>query len=411
MAVAVDMLEDVRQNWQIYLAMPVVAAFIGWLTKLVAVEMMFRPLEFVGIPPFLGWQGVVPRFSNRMAEVAVDLMLNRLLDTREIIELIEPEKLLATMRQPLHELVEELTGDLMGEFQPGLWETLTDEARALLVGQVESQLPDTLARLLDEMKHGMDEVLDLRALAVSALTRDKALTVALFRTAGRREMRFIVRVGIPFGFVLGLAQAGAWALTHSEWIMPGFGAATGLLTDWLALQMIFRPVEPKRCLHLFTWQGLFHKRRAEVAADYARILAEEILTPANILEGLVTGPKSDRFLAVIDREVQRAIEAQAAPVKELVLLSVGADRYAEVTLSAAARMVDKARSRVEEFGTYAREVIDLAALIEAKINMMTRSEFEGLLRPAFKQDEWKLVSVGAVLGFLIGEVQVHLLLS
>ena len=37
-------------------------------------------------------------------------------------------------------------------------------------------------------------------------------------------------------------------------------------------------------------------------------------------------------------------------------------------------------------------------------------EYEGLLRPAFKQDEWKLVALGAALGFLVGELQVHLLL-
>ncbi|AHH18626.1 hypothetical protein NONO_c38420 [Nocardia nova SH22a] len=46
-----------------------------------------------------------------------------------------------------------------------------------------------------------------------------------------------------------------------------------------------------------------------------------------------------------------------------------------------------------------------------KTTATTQEEFEGLLRPAFKQDEWKLVTVGAVLGFLIGEVQVHLLLN
>ena len=50
-------------SWAIYASMPIVGAVIGYLTKLVAVEMMFRPLRFVGIPPVLGWQGVIPRFA------------------------------------------------------------------------------------------------------------------------------------------------------------------------------------------------------------------------------------------------------------------------------------------------------------------------------------------------------------
>lgn len=42
---------------------------------------------------------------------------------------------------------------------------------------------------------------------------------------------------------------------------------------------------------------------------------------------------------------------------------------------------------------------------------LTDLEYEGLLRPAFKQDEWKLMAIGGILGFLVGELQFHLLLS
>ena len=42
-----------------------------------------------------------------------------------------------------------------------------------------------------------------------------------------------------------------------------------------------------------------------------------------------------------------------------------------------------------------------------KMQELTEEEFEGLLRPAFQQDEWILITVGALLGFLVGELQVH----
>ncbi|MDT7661590.1 MAG: hypothetical protein QOD04_1146, partial [Pseudonocardiales bacterium] len=35
-------------NWLIYASMPLLAAFIGYTTKLIAIEMMFRPVEFIG---------------------------------------------------------------------------------------------------------------------------------------------------------------------------------------------------------------------------------------------------------------------------------------------------------------------------------------------------------------------------
>jgi hypothetical protein len=45
------------------------------------------------------------------------------------------------------------------------------------------------------------------------------------------------------------------------------------------------------------------------------------------------------------------------------------------------------------------------------MDLMTDEQYEGLLRPIFKDDEWIVVVLGAALGFLFGELQVHLLLS
>ena len=65
---------DLVTHWYIDLSIPVVAAIIGYVTKLVAIRMMFEPLEFMGIRPYLGWQGIVPRRAARMASIAVDTM-------------------------------------------------------------------------------------------------------------------------------------------------------------------------------------------------------------------------------------------------------------------------------------------------------------------------------------------------
>ncbi|MGH7750644.1 MAG: hypothetical protein ACREQ5_38615, partial [Candidatus Dormibacteria bacterium] len=37
--------------------------------------------------------------------------------------------------------------------------------------------------------------------------------------------------------------------------------------------------------------------------------------------------------------------------------------------------------------------------------LLSTDEYEGLLRPAIKDDEWVVVAVGAALGFLVGELQ------
>ena len=46
-----SILADLRAHCWLYLSMPVVASIIGYVTKLVAIRMMFEPIEFVGITP------------------------------------------------------------------------------------------------------------------------------------------------------------------------------------------------------------------------------------------------------------------------------------------------------------------------------------------------------------------------
>lgn len=406
-----DIGHDLAEHWPLYASMPFIAALIGYLTKLIAVEMMFRPLEFVGIPPLLGWQGIVPRYAERMANSAVSLLMKRLLDPQEVIDRIDVDALLEQLRDPMREMVEHTTRELMQSVAPTLWTALPDAAQNLVIGRVEAAIPATLAQFKDDLKTNVDAVVDIRTLAVGALTRDKALTVKMIRTIGRHEMQFIVRMGVPFGFCLGIVQAVTWALTHSTWIMPLFGGFTGLFTDWLALQMIFRPKRPRTFLGIVKWQGLFHKRRAEVTHDYTLLIADEILTPANVLEGLLTGPKSDRFLWMIDHEIQRAIDTSAGIAGPVVAFAIGGEQYTSLKHDLAKRVIATMRDRAGEFGDLAADAMNLPDLLQSKMRLMTDDEFEGLLRPAFKQDEWKLVLVGGVLGFLIGELQVHLLLG
>ena len=77
-------------QWWLYLSMPLIAAVIGYVTKIVAVRMMFQPLEFVGIKPYLGWQGVIPRKAEKMASIAVDVITSRLITVEEIFARLDP---------------------------------------------------------------------------------------------------------------------------------------------------------------------------------------------------------------------------------------------------------------------------------------------------------------------------------
>ena len=87
------MLEATLYNpefWK-HVSIPFVAGFIGWVTNWVAIKLTFKPLEFVGIRPLLGWQGIIPSKAGKMAEIFVDKTMFRLGTLKELFLSMEPD--------------------------------------------------------------------------------------------------------------------------------------------------------------------------------------------------------------------------------------------------------------------------------------------------------------------------------
>lgn len=402
-------LADLAENWLIYASIPFIAALIGYVTKRVAIEMMFRPIQFVGIRPIFGWQGVVPKHGVRMAAIAAELLTENLVDQRAVFARIDADRVLREIEQPLLHAIDHTARAVLAEHHPAVWESLPPMGQELVVKHLQAASPRTVRRLVEELRSNVDSVIDLKQLAVERLTEDKATLVRIIRELSRPEMAFIARSGIHFGFVLGLAQSAVWALTREPFVMPAFGFAIGFLTDWLAIRLVFQPRTPVsfgRC----TLHGKFHRRRSEVAAQYGRIIATEILTAPNLLNAVLTGPRSDRVFGMVQRMVSAAVDEQSSLARPMVALTIGPDRMSEMKRAAAARAMRQFADTARHAQSYLTEAMDVANVVEQRMRALSPRAYENLLRPAFRQDEWKLITVGGIIGGIVGELQVLLML-
>jgi uncharacterized membrane protein YheB (UPF0754 family) len=405
-----EILADVGRNWPFYLSMPVVAAIIGYLTKVVAIRMMFEPIDFVGIKPFFGWQGIVPRKAKEMATISCDTMTSRLVRPEDVFGRLDPARVAQEIEGPLLATVEKITDEVAKIYAPAIWNRTPGALRQVLVRRVQVEAPAAVRQIMAEVLENIEKVFDLKDMVIQVLMREKRLLNKIFQRSGSEEFKFIARSGIYFGFVIGCVQAVVWALTHSPWVMPIFGGLTGWFTDWLALKMIFHPKKPTRILGLFTWQGMFLKRRKEVAKEYGALIAAEVVTPRNILEAILRGPLSNRLYSLVQEQVKAAIDEQAGTVGRLLLHATGSKQYETMKQVVADRVVETLPTTLRHVEKYAGDAMDLHYTLVTKMQELTEEEFEALLRPAFQQDEWILIMVGAVLGFLVGELQVLIML-
>lgn len=404
-----EILDDVARNWPLYASMPIIAAIIGYTTKLIAVEMMFKPTEFRGKRPYLGWQGIIPRFAGRMAAIACDTLTAKLLNPKDLFDRLDPERVVKEIEQPLIDTVREVADQIAARTQPEVWNSLPDAAKRRILDQFRKDAPRIVTEIMQEARDDIDVLFDFKEMVVTNLVQDKETLNSMFRVAGRRAFRFIVNFGAPSGFAIGLIQACAWAAFRQPFIMPLFGLLTGWLTDYVALKLVFAPKHPKRILGLFTWQGLFFKHKNEFTDIYGDLVARQVVTPAKVIRAVLQGPASDRVFAVIQRKLEEEMDRQIGVGRPLMVLAVGGSGYRQVKEIVAQSVIKRLPETAQHLEGYAEDALDIRNTIVLKMREMTADDFEQLLRPAFKQDEWKLIAVGAVLGGLVGELQTVLM--
>jgi uncharacterized membrane protein YheB (UPF0754 family) len=228
----------------------------------------------------------------------------------------------------------------------------------------------------------------------------------MMRDISAKALKFMARAGGIFGLYIGLVQVTVFFVTGSHIVLPIFGLITGGTTDWIALHMIFRPIEPgKRLFGIMPWQCVFHKLRYEVQHDYATLLAKDILNPKAVMESLLTGPMSDKLFEMIQDEIKATIDDQTGIARPFVAIAMGGRKYQQMKQRVAEQVIEKMPEQAKYVEAYATKALDLENLAAERMSLLSDEDYEELMRPAFRDDEKTVIAVGAILGFVVGELQ------
>lgn len=388
----------------VIVVVPLVTAFIGYITNWAAVKMIFQPEEFVGVWK-LGWQGVLPaRADTFAADVASNV--GAVLSPAELAERLDPREMEELFSDRLDDELPVILREAAELLSPGTWDEMAPEAREMVVTQVKNEGRELATEIFDDLQGISHELLDLEGLVFDLLSGSNVKRlVRLFQEIGGKELKAIVRFGGYFGFVIGCFQALSFSVFDQWWLLPLVGGIVGLGTNWLALQMIFRPIEPKRYAGLVTYQGMFPSRQAEIASDYGQITAREILTPQNLLRIITEGEAGTRIARLVLTKVGARVDA-AKPMVEMMTQTTVTDEQLDAVKWMVVERVGQAAPEIQpEIEAYIEKQLDVAQLVEGKLKVMPKLEFERLLRGIFEQDEWILIAIGGALGAGVGLLQ------
>lgn len=402
-----------------YGSIPVVSVAFTYFHIWLALWMTFYPIEYQGILQIpgtnvgLGWQGIIPFKGEKMARTATKLMTTKLINVKEVFQKLDPAVLAQAMDTIMYNCLAETIEIVAMQEAPTVWTNLPQSVKEEIIRKAHEDHPKVMKQMLDEAAEDVEQFFDIEEMVVHHMTRDPHLLNNTFITCGYKELAFIRNSGAYMGGIFGFIQMVIWVFYQADWFLPGIGFIVGSATNWLALKIIFEPIDPIN-LGCYELHGLFLKRQAEIADVYADVVANSIMTSKNTLSWVLSGPASAKLVKMAQRHVQKAADESLAVPKSLISITIGDQHFLDVKQLVSQQMLNNLPKyiSIEEFERIERlthEALDMKNVLRDRMAALSSADFESLLHPVFQEDEWKLVLMGGALGVVIGLLQMKFL--
>lgn len=185
---------------------------------------------------------------------------------------------------------------------------------------------------------------------------------------------------------------------------PVIGAAIGYTTNWIAVQMLFRPRREVRILGL-RFHGLIPKRRGQIAERVGEIVAQELISHddvGNIIESADLGAP---ILRVIDERVDQFLQEQKSRLPRLAQRFVSSSLLERLKAVVVGEVRGALPQLIESITRAITDRVDFKQMVAEKMNAVEIERFESMVYRVARRELRAIELAGGVLGFLIGAVQ------
>jgi uncharacterized membrane protein YheB (UPF0754 family) len=406
------------------ISIPLFTGVIGYITNWTGVLMLFRPVQFHGmrVPglrvlfPLLprrvrvlplirfdgriGWQGIVPSRADKMASISVDKGLAKLGSISDFYRELEPDRIAEHLASVAQSEIRGVVEHIMEQENPQLWHDLPPVIKEAVFARVRAQLPGIVRSITDEIGENVDQLIDAKLMVITYFRKNPELLNELFLIMGKKELKFMQNFGFYFGVPMGVLLFGVLQVFPHWYVLPIGGVIIGWTVNWLGIEMIFEPAAYTKWI---PWhQGLLIRRKDEVTELYSQMIADKVITLQNIGNELLTGPRSDRTMQLLEDSLRPAVDRAVGPARAAVRVAIGAKEYDNIRSSVAIEATGFAPIAFNDAEFSRQQSSKIYKFISEQMKGMGPKDFVEMLRSAIKQDEWLLFFHGGALGLFAG---------
>lgn len=183
---------------------PLIGAFIGWLTNWLAIKMLFYPRQPKKIL-FITFQGIFPKNKERIATKLGNVVQRDLINFNDIKERLKDSESIRNVNEEIALKVDEALRIRLAKMKLTnvVPEQIIAGTHKIIIREIEKNLPNLIDTTITKVE-GKLNIQDIVYKKVQAFSDEKLEKLLMDITS--KEFKFIEIIGAVLGFMIGIIQ-------------------------------------------------------------------------------------------------------------------------------------------------------------------------------------------------------------
>ena len=187
------------------------------------------------------------------------------------------------------------------------------------------------------------------------------------------------------------------------YLLQFIGAITGWVTNWVAVKMLFHPKEPKN-FGLFKVQGVFPKRQKLMAEKLGHIVAAELFSIDDVVEKMKSADNTE-VLGFVESKIDNFINVKLSGSMPMLAMFLNDDLKNKIKTTLMEEIAEVIPGVIDSYANKLKNEVDVEAIVYEKVLNFSSDKLEEILYSIMKKEFKFIELLGGVLGFLIGIIQ------
>ena len=189
--------------------------------------------------------------------------------------------------------------------------------------------------------------------------------------------------------------------------IPLITALIGWFTNWVAIRMLFRPRNQIKILGI-KFQGLIPRRQQDLAHQTAEIIESEILHQHAIRNAIQSIDIEPHLKTLVEKLVDQKLREKLAAIP-FVGSFINDSTLAMIKQMAVDSLQEEIPNIVENVSNDLESKIQIRHMVQDRMNALDLEALENIVKRVAKKEFRTIEQLGAVLGFVVGLLQVLLI--